>query len=124
MTRALALTLVLASALFAMPTNTSAQLSGVAFAEFMQGPPLMPGGGFVGPFRGTATGIELHMAVLCMNLNTRVKVPREVTVAVPDGASLTEMRTLSTTAVVAGCAEYDITVPRGAVLLPAMNLGL
>jgi hypothetical protein len=115
--------LALIGLLISVPTHTTAQVSGFAWAAFTQGPVFLPGGGFVGPFRGTETGIELQFAVLCMDLTTRAKFPREVTAVIPDGSSLADLRTFSTTAVINGCAEYGVTVPRGAVLLPAVNLG-
>jgi hypothetical protein len=112
--------LSLLSLLLLTPTKTTAQVSGFAWAEFTQGEVL---DGFVGPFKGTDTGIQLRFAVLCMGTAPRTKVAREVTATIPDGSTLLDVRIASTTAVVAGCAEYGITVPRGAVLLPAINFG-
>ena len=121
MVRKLAVAFALALTLVAVPTKTTAQVSGIAWAEFLQGDALL---GFKGPFRGTDTGVEIHYAVLCLNPITRAKAPLEVTAVIPDGSTLADVRSLSTTAVVNVCAqEGNITVPRGAVILPAVNIG-
>ena len=42
---------------------------------------------------------------------------------VPDGTTLVQLRTVLTTAVVDGCADVGITVPRGMVFLPVLQQG-
>ena len=79
--------------------------------------------GYFGPFKVHPAGIEIRYTVLCYDVVSRLKVPRDVSAFVPDGSSLAAIRTESTTAIVAGCAEYGITVPRTQVLLPASQLG-
>lgn len=120
MLRRLTVAAILAVALLSAPTYTGAQVSGVALAALSSGDIF---NGFFGPFRPTATGIDLKYVVLCYDTGTRQKAPRLVEVFIPDGSTLTDLRTRSTTAIIEGCAEYGITVPRGAVLLPALQFG-
>lgn len=120
MIRRLTIAAALALALLSAPHPGQAQVSGVALAALSSGDIF---NGFFGPFRPTATGIDLKYVVLCYDTITRQKTPRAVEVAIPDGSSLLTMRTLSTTAIVEGCAEYGITVSRGAVLLPSLQFG-
>jgi hypothetical protein len=103
------------------PTHGSAQVSGVAFAAFAES--FGPFSGFVGPWRLTATGLDIKYIAVCYSLTERRKVVAEAVAAIPDGSTLAQLRTLSTTAVVEACADQGITVPRGAVLLPAVQLG-
>ena len=102
------------------PTPGSAQVSGVALAALSGGDAW---NGFFGPFKPTPTGVTIKYVVLCYDTATREKFPRDVDVPIPDGSTLAQMRTLATTAVVDGCAEYGVTVPRGAVLLPSIQFG-
>ena len=118
--RTLSAALALLGLVLLTPTHTTAQVSGVALAALSSGDPF---NGYFGPFRPTATGVDFKYVVLCYDTVTRQKTPRSVEVAIPDGTSLVDMRILATTAIVAGCAEYGITVPRGAVLLPSVNFG-
>jgi len=97
-----------------------AQVSGVALAALATGQPLA---GFIGPWRSTATGVDILYVILCYDTVTREKRMSEVVASIPDGSSLATMRTIATTAVVDGCDNMGITVPRGAVILPAIQLG-
>lgn len=97
-----------------------AQVTGVALAALSTGQPLA---GFIGPWRATQTGVDILYTILCYDTITREKRMTEVVVSIPDGSSLAQMRTLATTTVVESCASLGITVNRGAVLLPAIQLG-
>ena len=113
---------VLLALALTVPTYTGAQVSGVAFASHSNGSILE---GFIGPWRPTPAGMDIQYVVLCYDtLQTpRKKVGGEVTVAIPDGTTLGGIRVLSTTAIVNACADQGVTVPRGAVILPAVQLG-
>jgi hypothetical protein len=113
--------LILASAIaLASYTGTQAQVSGVALAALGTGNPLA---GFIGPWRATATGVDILYTILCYDTVTREKRISETFASIPDGSSLATMRALATTAVVDECAQGGIIVPRGAVLLPSIQLG-
>ena len=102
------------------PTPSTAQVNGVAITDLIQGDVLE---GFIGPFRPTATGVDFNYIALCYSTATREKRMTYVLATVPDGSSLAQLRSLVTTAVVDACAVQGITVPRGAVLLPAVQFG-
>ena len=98
-----------------------AQVSGVALAALAaQGDPFS---GFFGPWRLTATGIDIAYYVICYDTAERRKAANLVTAEIPDGSSLADIRTITTTAIVAECAAQGVTVPRTAVILPAVQLG-
>ena len=122
MIRRLTVAAILAVALFSAPQSTTAQGSGWALSALAESEPLE---GFFGPFRVKPTGVEIRYNVLCYHSGTRAKaLPGQVTAFIPDGSSLLDIRTLSTTAIVNTCGDHGILVPRGQVLLPASNLGL
>jgi hypothetical protein len=114
--------LTLAALALTVPTKTTAQPSGVAFATFGTTSDIFAG--FFGPWRPTPTGIDFLLNVLCYNLSEtpRRKVANLVVVTVPDG-QLGSITTIATTAVVQSCAEHGVTVPRAAVLLPVLQSG-
>lgn len=98
----------------------SAQVSGVALAALGEGSVF---DGFFGPWRITPTGIDIQYWILCYDVAERRKVAGAVNVAVPDGSSLADIRILATTGIVDACAAQGISVNRGAVILPAVQLG-
>lgn len=123
--------LALAAALLSTPMPGSAQVTGVAFVAFSPGGLRENGVFFLGPWRPTETGMDVLYAVTCINTaDPTRKVVGEVAATFPNGSSLSDMRTISTTAVVNFCASpgtnphLGITVNRGAVLLPAIQQGL
>lgn len=99
----------------------SAQVSGVALAAFGNGSLF---DGFVGPWRLTATGVDINLITLCYAPATRQRAIANAIAAIPDGSSLLDLRQLATTAVVGACESSGITVPRTNVLLPALQFGL
>lgn len=101
----------------------NAQGNGVALAAAGRGNPLPPDG-FVGPWATTATGIKIAYDVLCYHTFTRDKRTLEVIVDVPDGSTLNDVASISTTGIVNACAFYGITVPRAGVILPSIRQGL
>lgn len=114
----LALTLV--AALASSSFVAQAQAGNYALAALTQGPVLE---GFSGPWGDAGNGFNIQYAILCVQNSPRRKVPAEARAFVPDGSSIAESRSLSTTAVVNACAEFSISVNRGAVVLPAIQLG-
>lgn len=120
MTKRFCAALVIAAMVAGTAVTVSAQASGLGFAAFGQGNVFE---GFYGPWRTTPTGVDILFAVLCVSLPDRTKAMIEVVASIPDGSTLAQLRTLSTTAVVDGCAGVNITVPRGAVFLPVLQAG-
>lgn len=116
--------LIVAGSLVALvllaPTHGSAQVSGVAFAAYGNGSVF---DGFFGPWRVSPIGIDINYWTLCYSVADRRKFVVEAIANIPDGSSLTQIRTLSTTAVIDACATQGVTVSRGAVILPAIQLG-
>lgn len=112
--------LALIGLLVTTPTPGSAQVAGVAFAALHAGSVF---DGYFGPWRITATGMDINYAVLCYSTSERRKVAVEAVASIPDGTSLANIRVLSTTAIVDACAEQGLTIPRAAVVLPAVQLG-
>jgi hypothetical protein len=109
--------------LASLSAPTHAQVSvNYALAVFGQGSPWE---GFFGPFRATETGTQYLFTVLCVDVSKapRAKFPMEVVASVPDTATALEFVQLATSAVVNGCAQYHVTVARGAVVLPQMQVG-
>jgi hypothetical protein len=122
MRRLLAAAAVVSAFALSAPIPGFAQGSGWALSALAESEPLE---GFFGPFRVQATGIEIRYNVLCYHSGTRTKaIPGQVAAFIPDGSSLIDIRTLSTTAIVNACNGVGILVPRGQVLLPASQLGL
>ena len=122
MRRLLAVTAVVSAFALTAPMPGFAQGSGWALSALAGTEPLA---GFFGPFRILESGVEIRYDVLCYHSGTRTKtVPGQVTAFIPDGSSLIDIRTLSTTAIVNACGNTGILVPRGQVLLPASQLGL
>lgn len=115
------LAVALGAATLATPASAF-QVTGVAFASHLSGNPQE---GFIGPWRGTATGMDIAYAVLCYDTTQTPRQKRggEAIASIPDGATLGDIRTISTTAIVNLCAEQGITVNRGAVVLPQVILG-
>lgn len=114
--------ILVAFAVLASVSVPRAQVTGVAFAALGQGDIIE---GFIGPWRPTPAGMEIAYAVLCYDTTEipRRKVGNHISVAIPDGSTLADMRVLATTAIVEVCAASGVTVPRGAVILPAITLG-
>lgn len=104
------------------PTYTGAQVTGVAFVAYGQGNIFE---GFIGPWRPTPAGMDISYTVMCYDTiqTPRRRVGGEVIASIPDGSTLANIRTLSTTAIVDACAAQGVTVPRGAVLLPQVING-
>ena len=122
MIRRVAVALALVAALFSAPQSTTAQGSGWALTALAGTEPIS---GWNGPFRVQETGIEIRYDVLCYHSGTRAKAqPGQVVAFIPDGSTLQNIRTLSTTAIVDICNASGILVPRTQVLLPASQLGL
>lgn len=115
------LRLLVVGVLLVAPSVAQAQVSGVALAAFSQGNVF---DGFVGPFKVTPAGVAMNFAVLCYAPVTREKATPEAVANIPDGSTLSDMRTLITTAVVQACSKSNITVPRAAVFLPVLQAGL
>ena len=117
MRRSLLLAAVLSVSLFS--THGFSQSANFAVAAFGQGSGFEQ---FMGPWRAHPDGTEILFATLCVDGTTREKYPMEVIALIPDGATLAQLRSISTTAVVNGCAPF-VTVARGAVLLPSLQFG-
>lgn len=98
----------------------SAQGFGVALAVFSTSPEI---DWEFRPFRVTPTGIQYRFDVLCYHTGTRAKVSITTFVEVLDGTSLLGTRDAWVTAIIAGCGERGIVVPRAAVLVPAFQQG-
>ena len=120
MIRRLTIAAVLLVALASAPHSSSAQVQGVAFAALHDGSVFE---GFFGPWRITGTGMDINYSVLCYSTSDRRKVGVEAIASIPDGSTLLDIRTIATTAVVNACGAQSVTVARGAVVLPAINLG-
>src|SRR5512142_973677 len=82
-----------------------------------------PFSGFVGPWRGTETGFDVHLTVLCVETVSRRKIARSTDVSIPDGTSPTAANGLIVTGIVEVCAADGITVARTSTIIPSFQRG-
>lgn len=75
-----------------------------------------PFNGFIGPFKVTPTGVQLHFLALFYDTATRKKDVVDVIADIPDGSSLAQVGQLSANAAKAAGAQYGYAVTN--VLLP------
>jgi hypothetical protein len=122
--RHMVLSVAIIVTLASFPHPGQAQVSGVAFAALTGDILIEDGTIFHGPWRVTATGIDIRYWVVCIDTNDdNHKVPGQVVASVPNGSTLAQIRTIAATAVSNFCAAGNITVPLGAVILPAVQFG-
>lgn len=120
----LGLALTLAAALASTSFVAQAQTAVFAIATpTFTGPDFSVDPPFLSPFRATADGFEIKYAVLCVDRAADIKRTAEVVAVIPDGSTLAQIRTITTTAVVDGCLAFSISVPRTNVMLPAVQAG-